>query len=619
MNKVVKWISIVVAILVLFFILAFICLITFVSPNHFKSVIAQKINDATGRQLIIEGDLSWTLFPRLGVKTDHMTLSNPTGFKQPVFAEVEEATVGVKLIPLFRKKIESSGIRLVGMKLHLIKNTEGVENWNFNIPSSKQVSQTAEEMTSHTSSSSAFAVAGTNITIINSEVTWENEKTKQTASIDNFNLQAKGISMLYPVPFTTDFDFTSSDLAAKGHVSLESKTAIDLYGQVFSFREISLKVNAEKGDKKIQLTLNGDAVADLKAQRLQVTHVEVNMGDLKLTGQIHVTDLKTTPNAKGHFQVAPFDMRKWLDDMGQDVSNIQTMKMVTGELDFTPGKSMYAEGKLNIDTLQLHNVTVTNVKVPIKYQNGVLDLKSISGGFYQGTLQADSSVDLNKNTPQVSLQTKISNFNAGALMNDVGSSSKLKFTGDGNIDLNVTTSGAGLRNLNGNGRFNISSGALQGIDIAYLVNSAAAFIKKQSVSGSNAGQTPFSDFRGSFTIRNGVFSNNDLSVNSSGLITQGQGSVDLVSETINYHLQTLVGKSFVGNLINLTGVTIPIIISGSLRSPNIGLDVGGLAKGIAAQQLKNITNVGSDVGQSVTNPVIIPKKAGKFIQNLLGH
>src|SRR5579872_2208218 len=131
MRKILKLTGILMGILLLIIVLAIVFLITFVSPNRLKPVLTEQVMKYTGRQLVIDGDMSWTFFPYLGIKVGHSSLSNPSDFNEKTFAEISNITVGVKLLPLFNRQLESSGIMLDGMKLHLIKNKNGQVNWNF--------------------------------------------------------------------------------------------------------------------------------------------------------------------------------------------------------------------------------------------------------------------------------------------------------------------------------------------------------------------------------------------------------------------------------------------------------------------------------------------------------
>ena len=115
MSKVLKFAGILLSAIVILVILAVILLMTLASPNRLKPMLADQVMKYTGRELIVDGDLSWTFSPYLGVKVGHVALSNPANFSEKTFGEINSATLSVKLMPLLRGKVESTGIVLKGM------------------------------------------------------------------------------------------------------------------------------------------------------------------------------------------------------------------------------------------------------------------------------------------------------------------------------------------------------------------------------------------------------------------------------------------------------------------------------------------------------------------------
>lgn len=611
--------SILLGMLMLLAILAAVCLVTLVNPNNLKPMITEKVMTYSGRQLTMDGDLSWTLFPYLGVKIGHIMISNPPGFQQKIFAEVEHATVGVKLLPLFHKQIESSGITLEGMKLFLIKNAQGNTNWNWHTSSNQQIN-TPEDVSQNSISRNPLAIAISGLNITQAEITWIDEQKNQNISISKFELNAKNISLLNPFLVTSEFDFASKNPVANGHLKLSSQAAINLAKQIFSFRDLDMNAQTLQDGKKLNLIATGDVVFDLQQQTLQWGNFQGKMGNLTVDGKLNMTHLTTHPSTSGRLHVSPFDMKKWLQDMGKGIPAVEVIKEVSGDIDIvSSSNSMSLQGKLKIDEVKVNNIKITSLRVPMQYQNGILELSSITGSFYQGSFQGNTKVNLNNVPAQVSMQTKLINFRAESLMQDIGSNQKLKFTGEGNADFQINTmmggENASLKNLNGNGQFSFNKGVLQGIDIAYLLNSASAFISRQESSSVNTQQTTFGNLTGRFVIRNGVVASNDLLMNSAEFTTKGQGDIDLVNQTINYHLQTLMNKPAADtNALNLSSFPIPILVYGSLKNPKIGLDADALAKVIAQQKFKNIKTQVKD-----TLKTNVPEKAGELLQNLFGH
>ena len=65
-----------------------------------KVVMADQARKQTGRELSIGGDLNFSVFPWLAVEVFDLELGNAPGFGDQPFARIEEARIGVALIPL---------------------------------------------------------------------------------------------------------------------------------------------------------------------------------------------------------------------------------------------------------------------------------------------------------------------------------------------------------------------------------------------------------------------------------------------------------------------------------------------------------------------------------------
>ena len=626
MRKSIKWLGAFVSILILLVVLVAVCLVTFVSPNRFKPLIAEQVMKYTGRQLTIDGDLSWSLFPYLGVKTGHILLSNPSGFEQKIFAEIQHATIGVKLFPLLHKKIESSGIVLDGLKLNLIRDGNGKNNWQFKqispISTSTAVVATDPSRTSALKKLSVeLAISG--IEISNAEINWTDQQKEQSGRIEKFGLRAKDISFLKPFPMESEFNFTSKNPAISGHVALTSETSLSIDQQIFSFRKLALTAQLQQEVQKFSWTVKGDVIADLQQQTLQWTHFYGQMGNLILIGKMGVVDLITNPHATGHLQIQPFDLKELLQSVGQEITNMQVLKDMSGDVDFTAAaNTVDVQGKFKIDTIEAKHVKLSQVIFPLHYQIGVLELSPITADFYQGSLQTNAKVNLTGALPQIAMQGKLLNVHTEPLLQDLdGNNQKLKLVGIGNMEWQITTMGpnanAFVKNLNGKAHVSFNQGILQGIDIGYLLDSAYAFAKQKTLTTANARQTDFGSLIGSVVFRDGIIINDDLLFDSQRFKSSGKGSIDLVNQKIDFHLQTVVNQSAMDQRDdwgNLYGLPIPIDITGRLADPTIRLDTTVLAKAVAEQQIKKIeTKVQDKIKDKVQG------KAGELLQNLLDH
>lgn len=100
-----------------------------VDPNDYRDEIAAVVEERTDREFVIEGDISWTLYPRLGIDLGAWRLGSGEGFDDQPFASAESLRVGMALPPLFRGRIELETLEIDRPALHLIRNAEGLANW----------------------------------------------------------------------------------------------------------------------------------------------------------------------------------------------------------------------------------------------------------------------------------------------------------------------------------------------------------------------------------------------------------------------------------------------------------------------------------------------------------
>jgi len=200
--------------------------------------------------------------------------------------------------------------------------------------------------------------------------------------------------------------------------------------------------------------------------------------------------------------------------------------------------------------------------------------------------------------------------------------------GHGGVKLNVTAAGATVgamrRSLGGGASLALRDGAVHGINIVQRlrdVKSALSGGSTQIQAASSADKTDFSELTASFSIKNGVATNNDLQAKSPLLRVSGAGIIDIGAGALDYTVQASVVGTLAGQggseLVNLNGVTIPVHLSGPFTALSYQLDWGSLArqtaKSKAAEKLRNL--LGDKLKQGGQSPA---PNLGEALKNLLG-
>ncbi len=87
-------------------LLALLAVWLLVNPNDYKPQIAAAVKRATGRELVLEGNLALSVFPWIALELGPASLGNPSGFPAQPFVSFKHASVRVKLLPLLAKRLE---------------------------------------------------------------------------------------------------------------------------------------------------------------------------------------------------------------------------------------------------------------------------------------------------------------------------------------------------------------------------------------------------------------------------------------------------------------------------------------------------------------------------------
>jgi uncharacterized protein involved in outer membrane biogenesis len=99
--------------------------------SRYKGFIEKAVMDATGRQLAINGDLTIALSlpPELAV-TD-VTLANAPWGNQPQMAHIGQLRLRLRILPLLKREVDITRVRLIDTDLQLETGASGQANWQF--------------------------------------------------------------------------------------------------------------------------------------------------------------------------------------------------------------------------------------------------------------------------------------------------------------------------------------------------------------------------------------------------------------------------------------------------------------------------------------------------------
>jgi len=291
---------------VVLLILAGVLLPLIYDEEDLKQAIVTEVKRQTGRDLSINGALDFSVFPWLAVEVSDLSLGNAEGFADRPFARIDEARVGVALLPLLRKQVAVDEITLDGLELDLAVNASGENNWDDLSAASE--SDSKPSMEAEDSRFSAKRVAGLNIR--DARISFQDQQTGSDYRLSGFSMQTGALGDGKPVPL--ELAALLEDLAAgtSANISLSATALPDLQAERYRFDDLELALTPGAPDSMTALPALRIRVprvdSNLAAQTLEIDAFQVDLANLRATGDLSASHILEDPAVSGSISVAEF-------------------------------------------------------------------------------------------------------------------------------------------------------------------------------------------------------------------------------------------------------------------------------------------------------------------------
>ncbi len=445
-----------------------------------------------------------------------------------------------------------------------------------------------------------LSLSGLNVKVDNSQIKGSLGISQFDRPLYTFNLDVDQV----------DVDkYVTADASTKNTPSA-SKAASDKPLDLSALKALNANGSIRVGSLKYGKTKASNININLKAdgEKLSLNPLSAKVDDSQINANLGISQF-SNPAFNFAINIDQLDADRYITKTESSAKTDTASKNVADTpIDLSALKKLNASGEAKIGKLKLANVKTQNVNIGLKANGGVATLSPFSANLYQGSMSGLLKVDA-RATPVITFQQNMKNIAIGPLMVDAINNDML--SGTGNVNVDVTTQGASVnvlkKGLAGNAALNLADGAVKGVDIAGSIREIKTkvnFLKTKEANADKSKKTDFSELTATFTIKNGVAHNEDLAMKAPVLrLAKGdsRGDIDIGNETINYLAKPTVVKSLKGqggaDLDELSGISIPVKITGTFSSPKYGMDFAAIATGLA--QSKLLDKVGGEKGAAV--------------------
>ncbi|WP_133181313.1 AsmA family protein [Shewanella decolorationis] len=589
--KFIKWF---LAILVTLIVAVALYLTVFFDPNDFKPEIVNAVKKQTGRELVIGEDLSWTFFPTIGINLGGISLSNPDGFMPKAMLEVNKAVAEVELMPLFSKQIEIAQLSLDGAKINLVTRKNGSSSLDGLTGKSTEKPVTPPAESSAKAQLTSIDVGGVSITNTEINLIDEAKGQTQTLTLKQFTLGAFSLDKFAPIAY--EFAAILPDMTINSQGEGQIKLSQDFNQLMVEKLNIETQVEGDGiPNKKLTAKVSVNSQIALDKKQLSADISQFTAMDINAEGKLAVNYVGKVPQISADFQLGDIDLDALLpkSDTAEKQTAATPSQTQAVEPDLSAVNGLDVKLKLAVKSIKLANLSTQNWLMDLGIKNGMVDLKQLTADLYQGKLIVNAQVDARTKVASYQFDKQISGVQIRPLLKDAAELDILA----GTANFNVKGKGKSLipellkKNLLANGRFDITDGALYGVNIPQMIRSAQAKLKgDMSADTKEERKTDFSSLTGNFTLENGVATNPDLAMSSPLLRVAGKGSANLLTEALDYRLTTSLVNSLKGQGGSekdaLAGIDIPLAITGTFQKPEYALDTQALLN----NQLKEETD-----------------------------
>lgn len=578
-----KWLLAVVAGFIA--VAAFYLLVVF-DLNDFKAEITRKVEQQTGRQLQIAGDIGWTIYPSLGLSLSDVKLSNPKGFAPEQMLEVSELKAAVALMPLFNQDLQIQQLHLDGVIANLVTRKDG---------SSSMDGLTANKTTTTTETETAAATGPElqlqDLSVSNLQLNLLSEGSPdQRLTLKSLKLNDFKANEWAPLDFELVVLSSQTQLDVKGSAQLQ----LSENNQLVQLKDFVLETDFTGVPVK-QLSLETELTLALDKKQLEWQWKKLQLDEIKGSGQLAVNYAKQAV-IKLDLQLDEVDTASYSSENSTEQAGT-TAQQSQAEPDLSALRQFDLDLKLAVKTLKVAGLHTENLQLALTNKAGLVQIQNASADLYQGKVLAKATLDARKTPVSYSFNKQLSGLALRPLLTDgadidlLSGTAKLSIEGKGHSLLPEQIK----KNLLATGSFEVTDGSLYGVNIAQMIRNAKATLKNEAQTGDNSEQkTDFSSLTGSFNLTDGLLTNPDLKMAAPLLRLAGKGSANLINEELDYQLSTALVNTSKGQggkeKDELAGIEIPLKISGTMQKPKYALDTKALVEG----QLKDKVESGKE-------------------------
>ncbi len=601
----------VLVVLVIGVVVAGVAILKSLDFNEYKDLIAEQVKEATGRDLIIAGELNLEISLNPKIAVEGVQLSNADWGSRKDMISVEKFAAEVSLMPLLSGTIDVNRVVLQGVDLLAETDVNGKGNWILDgaaKPDEKPDGSDADD--------GVIPVVRL-VSVRDVKIAYRDGVTGQTQNLIIQNIDLRADSPDAPLGIDLNADINGQALKVAGTVgTIRALVGGGLFPLKLDISalavEIALEGKAGLVDRRpaadLSFSLSGAKLTDTlaaaavvvpqlaeivlppinayslgskiayQATSLTLDDLFIKLDDTVLTGRIRADLGGSVPSVDVALASDSINIDKLLPPGDAAVSSQPAQKINDGRLfpnDPLPLdglKAVNAKVKLEVKKITAQGIEVSNTSLALSLQNGKLNVAPLAAEVFGGKVSGSLALDSATGQPSLKAVLGVKQLDYGAALKSQG----MDDIATGKVDLDIDVSGQGgsvralMAGLNGETRIQaidgqIKSGTLNIVSTDLLNVFDSKDDKKLICAVIH------------FDIKGGRADTRALVIETGGFSVIGTGTVNLQDETPKLRIDPRAKKASVAS-----AAMVPIDVSGTLAAPVWTIDKAAMAGNVVA-------------------------------------
>lgn len=603
--------------------------------NRYKPQIAAEVKKATGRDLVIAGDLGVEISLNPAVAVEGVSFANADWGSRPEMVTLDRFEARIAVLPLLFGRLEIDRLVLVGADILLEVDEKGRANFDFGGP--KAVASEGE------TGKLEIPVGAREVAIEDSVVTYSDAVTGASyqARIDRLTLTGESlddpVSLIFrgsyngapvaasavlgtpsamlspdkPWPVDMTLEAGGAKILIKGVVAQPTTASgIDLAVAIAGAElgDLSALAGAEVpklGAYSLSGKLTGDA-----ASALTFTGLKAGLAGSDLGGEVLVKLTGKRPAIAATLTAETLDLSALGGGAGGGAGAKRDKVFPADPLSLDALKAVDAKLQLKAKTVVFAGARLEDAVLGMALNGGNLVVKPVQGKLAGGAMDGSVRLDARKKAAVLAVHLALDKINLGGLMKEMGVTDAL----EGQASIKVDIAGAGssvagiMAGLNGETSLVLGKGRMKSTALNTLIG-GPTHILSNIFTGGDSEYTAINCAVVRFPVSKGVATAEPLVLDTEVAAFLGNGTISLGSEVLDLVIDPDVKKTTIS-------AAVPVNIEGTLANPAYSLDklavarkVGGVL-GIVLFPPAAVVGL-VDLGAGNDNPCVQRAKGGK--------